>query len=197
MTEAQGQIESLQNVISNLTENLDSTQIQVGSLRNTSTKLGEDLDDAKADIDELTRDTINLSQDLAEAVDLLSAQVQLTKELPGTLDTLERSRLVASVQEHWNNGEYENLYNMFGDYGKTFVDADEIVVLLSNLRTVCGNLEAASYSHFEYSGEENGADFFGLSYVGRFEQASGTIIITVRAIDGASEVAGININCEF
>lgn len=117
------------------------------------------------------------------------------KELPPSLNSTEIKEIASDIQAAYNSGDSNKMYAMLGDYAQTLVTLEEMTETMSGLKLL-GNLEKASYSYSEFLGNKEGADWFNLHYVAKYENGSGTLRITLRIVDDNWEVVGFHMNVE-
>jgi hypothetical protein len=105
-----------------------------------------------------------------------------TKSLPSSLTKTERTRLFESFQSAYNAEDYNALYQIFDSVAQVQISRPVFDQQVGHLRNLFGRVENGVYSHHEYTGNEQGREWFLLHYVVKFEKASerkGYLIITI------------------
>lgn len=116
--------------------------------------------------------------------------------LPGDMQKSNSDELVFEIRAHYNDANWDGMYDMFSAWAQAQIEMDEISSTFEKLKPVTGTIGTYSYSYYEYSGFDEGADWFELFYKCRFKNGKGTIKLTIRAVDGTSEIVGISINLD-
>ncbi len=116
--------------------------------------------------------------------------------LPGDLNKDDLNEIIYKIKLNFNQSDWAELYNIFGEYAKAQLSVDEIKQEFDKLKPAVGEIGTYTYSHYLYEGNASNADWFEIHYKCRFERGKGTIKLSTRTVDGTSEVIGINIKLE-
>lgn len=115
------------------------------------------------------------------------------KSLPKNLNKDVANKLIDEIAEYYNNDESEKLYNILGDYAKTAISYNDFTKSIEQLKTI-GKIESASYTHYEYMGYQEGADWYVLNYIARFNTGNGDVTVTILTKNNNWEVVGFRLN---
>lgn len=114
-------------------------------------------------------------------------------DLPGDLTRDFLDKKVYKIKTDFNQSNWTEFYNVFGDFAKAQLSEDEIEREFSKLKPATGEIGTYAYSHYIYEGNRNNAEWFEVHYKCRFERGKGTIKISTRTAEDESEITGINI----
>ena len=132
------------------------------------------------------RDIINSKEEVKE----------LSKELPSNLTKDYLNKTVYKIKTDFNQSDFESLFNVFGDFAKAQLSAKDVEREFVKLKPATGNIGTYAFSHYTFDGFAENADWFSIYYKCKFENAKGTIKISIRTIDDMSEITGVNINVD-
>lgn len=126
-----------------------------------------------------------------------SSVIQTTnqKELPSNLNKEEIEELGKNVVEAYNSNDIEKLYSVLGSYAQTMVTIEELEETMKGLK-ILGNIGKYSFSHYEFMGNDNGADWYSLNYVASYAAGNGTLKINLRVTNGEWDIVGYYMNVE-
>ncbi len=122
-------------------------------------------------------------------------QTSTQNALPSKLNNAEIESLAAEVVEAYNSKDLDRLYSTFGPFAQTMVTIEELEANLSQIM-VLGTLEKYSYSHYDYLGDDDGADWYSLNYVAKYSAGNGTLKISIRVVDDEWEIVGFFFNID-
>lgn len=125
--------------------------------------------------------------------DINNMQTTSQKELPSGLNKAEIESIGRQVVEAYNSNNIDNLYSVFGSYAQTMVTVEDLKDTMKGLN-VLGNIGKYSYSHYEFIGNNDGADWYSLNYVANYSAGNGTLRINLRIADDTWEIVGFNMN---
>ncbi|WP_432664615.1 hypothetical protein R9X47_00060 [Wukongibacter baidiensis] len=118
------------------------------------------------------------------------------KELPSIINKEARNNLINEVKKYYNNDEREKFYNVLGDYAKTFISYEEFKVNIKRINDFAGKIHNATYTHYEYLGNQDSADLFNLKYAAKFDNGNGTIRLTIMVKNNEWELNGFRFDID-
>ncbi len=86
------------------------------------------------------------------------------KPLPDDLTRDILNQTMYDIKIGFNSENWSGIYNVFGKYAKAIVTPEEISSEFSKLFKVTGKIISYNYSHYEYLGYDQGADWFKVYY---------------------------------
>lgn len=117
------------------------------------------------------------------------------RALPSDVSAQMRDKIADDIASGYNNGDGDKLYSLLGDYAQTLITVEEMNDTVDTLK-VLGSLEKTSYSYYEFLGDRDGAEWFILHYVAKYENGNGTLRVTLRVVDDQWEIAGFYLNVD-
>jgi len=115
------------------------------------------------------------------------------KELPEDVTREYLDKTVYKIKTSFNRSNWNDLYNIFGEYAKAQISLEDVEQGFVKLKTAVGSIGTYSHSHHIYEGNESNAEWFEIHYKCRFDNGKGTIKVSTRTADGSSEIVGVNI----
>jgi hypothetical protein len=122
-------------------------------------------------------------------------QINDIKELPKSLNKAVANEIINEIKENYNNRDSKELYNLMGEYMKTMLTLEEFDKSLSQLE-ILGNLNNASYTHYDFLEHRDGADWFVLNYIAKYENGDGKATVSIRAVGDEYEIVGFRFNVD-
>ncbi|HEX9059548.1 MAG TPA: hypothetical protein VF941_05155 [Clostridia bacterium] len=124
-----------------------------------------------------------------------STNTENRKQLPKNLDKVAANKIINEIKQYYNEDDEEKLYNFLGEYAKTLVSFDEFKKSMSSLKML-GKISSASFTDYTYLENRNGADWFTLNYVAKYENGNGNAAVSIKASGDEWEVAGFKFNVD-
>jgi hypothetical protein len=122
-----------------------------------------------------------------------NVQVVSQKELPSDLNKVEIEFIGKQVVDAYNSSDIDSLYSVLGSYAQTMVTVEELEETMKGLE-ILGNISKYSYTHHEFMGNDDGADWYSLNYIANYSAGNGTLKINLRIADNAWEIVGFYMN---
>ena len=122
-------------------------------------------------------------------------QVSSAKALPSSIDKAVANRIITDIKDAYNSGDINKTYNLMGEYAKTLVSIEDFEKSLEQMK-ILGKMENASYTHYTYLQQKEGADWYILNYVTTYEAGAGNATVTIRVVDNSWEIVGFRFNVE-
>ena len=119
-----------------------------------------------------------------------------TKDLPIDVSRDYLNKIVYKVKNDYNNSDCSELHNTFGDYAKSQISVDDVSDGFKKLKSATKNISTYSYSHYNYKGNSENAEWFEVFYKCKFENGRGTIKLSTRTVDNKTEIVGVVINLD-
>jgi hypothetical protein len=124
----------------------------------------------------------------------ISKEVPKEVSLPDDLSTKSMGRILTKIKKDYNSEDWLGIYNVLGNYSKAIITKGEVAKEFRTLIKATGKINSYNYSHYQYLGFEEGANWFSVYYKCGFERGSGVIKLSFRTIEDESEVVGFTIN---
>lgn len=121
---------------------------------------------------------------------------KITKEMPPDLTTDSLNKITYQIKMNWNNSDWNKLHNVFGEYAQAQISVNDIEQGFKKLKTATGNIMTYAYSHYEYKGFDENAEWFSFYFKCMFHNGKGTIKLSTRTVNGNTELTGINIHLD-
>jgi len=122
-----------------------------------------------------------------------TTQTSSEKTLPKTIDKVVADKMINEIKNYYNNGENTKLYNVMGDYARTYVSYGDFEKSLSQIKML-GKMISASYINYSFSQNRDGADWFILNYAAKYEKGDGNATITIMVNGNEWQIAGFRFN---
>lgn len=121
---------------------------------------------------------------------------KITKEMPADVTTDSLNMITYQIKTDWNNSDWNELHDIFGEYAQAQISVKDIEQEFQKLKSATGKILTYAYSHYEYNGFEQNADWYSFYYKCMFDNGKGTIILSTRTLNENTELTGININLD-
>lgn len=138
----------------------------------------------------------NLGKSYNTATSEDEGEVSEQKDLPIDLSKDRLNKIVYKVKTGFNRSNWDELYNIFGDYAKSQTSVEDVELTFKKLKSATGSINTYAYSHYDFKGDGDNADWFVVYYKCRFDNGKGTIKLSTRTVDDVSEIVGVKINLE-
>lgn len=140
--------------------------------------------------------TISLVQNTSKQSNNFVENSNEKTPLPEDVTREFMNKIVFKVKTDYNEKDWTNLYDIFGDYAKSSIGPEQVNTQFENIFNLIGKIERYSFSHYDYIGFEEGAQWFYVYYKSRFSNGTGLIKLNLRSIDGKTEIVGLRLNLE-
>lgn len=117
------------------------------------------------------------------------------KMLPSSLSTSKLEVIAQEFSKAYNSGDNNELYKTLGPFAQTLISKDDLADRVGALR-ILGDIEKTAYSHYEFLGYKEGADWFSLNYIAKYSNGDGTLKINIRVVDDQWQVVGFYLNVD-
>ncbi|WP_167613005.1 hypothetical protein [Maribellus sediminis] len=121
---------------------------------------------------------------------------KISKEMPPDINTDSLNKIINEIKIDWNSSDWNKLHDIFGEYAKAQIRIKDIEQEFPKLKSATGNIMSTAYSHYEYRGFEEDADWFSFYFKCMFDNGKGTIKLSTRTVNEKTELTGININLD-
>ncbi|GAU79132.1 hypothetical protein [Fusibacter sp. 3D3] len=122
-------------------------------------------------------------------------EVVVQKELPAIIVGDDINNLLEDIQKTINLMDSKRVYELLGDYAQSFMTEQDIQKRISDVQYY-GDILKIAYSHYQYLGMQDDADWFLLKCVVRFENGNGTMGLYIRIYGDTWEFSGLSIDIE-
>jgi len=115
------------------------------------------------------------------------------KALPSDISREFLDKTVYKVKTDFNNSKWIEMFDVFGPFAKAQLSPESVGLEFKKIKPATGEIQTYAYSHHTHEGSGDGAEWFKVYYKCRFENARGTIKISIRTANNKSEICGVNI----
>ncbi len=124
-----------------------------------------------------------------------TSEIASQKALPEGVDNNAANKIINEIKDAYNAQDNDRLYNVMGEFAKTLISKEEFYKTMEQV-SILGKLESASYTHYTYLENSDGADFFQLNYIAKYQAGNGKALVTIRANEEGWEVVGFRFNVD-
>ena len=121
---------------------------------------------------------------------------EVAKEMPPAMEKDSINKITYQVKTDWNDSDWNKFHALFGDFAQAQIRESDVEHEFSKLKSATGNIMSFAFSHYEYTGFAQNADWFDYYFKCMFDNGKGTIKLSTRTLDGQTEITGININLD-
>ncbi|TDX43017.1 hypothetical protein [Orenia marismortui] len=124
----------------------------------------------------------------------IKQEVVSSVEVPlKAIDKEMANEIINEIKEYYNNDDIESLYNVMGEYARVLVTYEDFEESIMGMK-VLGKMKNSSYTHHSYIQKKDGADWYTLNYVAKYEAGDGEATVTIMVKDNGWEVVGFRFN---
>lgn len=124
-----------------------------------------------------------------------NSQVSIEKALPQSIDKTVANKIINNIKDAYNSSDNNKMYDLMGEYAKTLVTFDDFEKSVKQIQ-ILGKIENASYTHYTYQQYSEGADWYVLNYIVKYEAGAGNATVSIRVNDNSWEIVGFRFNVE-
>lgn len=117
------------------------------------------------------------------------------QKAPDFLTESVKTSMAEIVKNAYNTGDAKIIYDILGPYAQTVHTPEQIQMMLEGLKVV-GYLEKSTFTHYEYLGYDQGAEWYTIYYAAKFQNGIGGLRITLRVVEDEWEIAGFFMNVD-
>lgn len=123
------------------------------------------------------------------------AELSDSNTLPQSINTVVVKQIVKNIEERYNSQNIESLYDILGEYAQTHITLEDFTTTMDGIKVI-GLIEDVSYSHVEFLGTENGAEWYNLHYLARYEAGKGNLKVSLRVVNDEWQVVGFRMDVD-
>lgn len=120
-------------------------------------------------------------------------------QLPDLITNTVKSSLLATFIKHFNEANYNGLYDMFGPVAKAQIAREDMDKEFVKLVKFFHGVKSGTFSFAEFSGQQGSMTIYVLNYTVKLSEKSdfgeiGALKITIAIDDNGYQVYGIRLN---